>query len=193
MSTLTKDIATILEDNGFGEIGKNIFVSQDAPPKPDLVLNIKNFGTALPDLPTIALEYISVQIIARASKGGHQECETIIYSIKNFLKTISNYYVNDSRFVFINHQSGPVDIGIDTLMRPLYALNVLCLRTDVFSLGICECGENTYSTSYIDLLHGLVASVLNITSTVSQFNISFSLRPIVTQKNYCFANLTLTS
>lgn len=129
MSTLTFDIATILQDNGLGIIGESIFVGQDSPPKPDVQLNIRNTGTFLPDYPTIDLAYPTVQIIARGTKGGHQACEEKIYAVKDYMKTIANYTVNDSRFVFINQQSGPVDIGLDSVMRPMYSLNLVCLRT----------------------------------------------------------------
>lgn len=134
MSTLTFDIATILEDNGFGTIGTDIFVSQDVPPKPDATLNIIGSGSFLPDFPSIDLEYPTIQIIARGSKGGRQACEDRIYNVKRFLNRVANYYVNQSKFVFINHQSGPADIGLDTTMRPMYSLNVLCLRSWPFEL-----------------------------------------------------------
>jgi hypothetical protein len=106
-----------------------MFVSQDVPPKPDAVLNIRNTSSFSPDFPTIDLEYPAVQIIARGAKGGRQECEDRIYKVKRFLNRVSDYYVNESKFVFINHQSGPNDIGTDITMRPMYSLNVLCLRT----------------------------------------------------------------
>ena len=130
-TTLTLDIASILAFSGFGTIGEDIFVSLDVPPKPDDAINIRNLGTFAPDYPSMDLAMPTVQIIVRASKGSSQACETRIYAIKDFMKTIANYYMNDSRYVYINHQSGPVDIGVDYTMRPMYSLNMSCMRTTV--------------------------------------------------------------
>lgn len=130
MSNITFDIATLLENNGYGIIGTDIFVSEDHPAKPDKVLVIKNLGTVVPDHPTIDMSYLSIQIMFRESKGGYQNCEKKAFEVNNFLKTIANEQVNDTILIFINHQSGPVSIGMDTTMRPLYSLNMICLRTD---------------------------------------------------------------
>jgi len=129
MSTFTSDIVTMLQNNGFGTIGVDIFVSQDQPPTPDNILSVTNTGTMQADLPTIGLSWPTVQIIARGTRGGGQECEERIYKVRDFMKSVGNYAVNDSIFVYINHLSGPVDIGIDITMRPMYSLNLVCLRT----------------------------------------------------------------
>ena len=129
MSTFTKDIADILSDNGFGVIGDDIFTGEDVPPKPDNMIIVKNAGTLQPDFPSIDLSSPFVQIIVRAGKGGSQLSEETAYRIKTFMKRIAGYEINDSVYVYINHMSGPVDIGIDEIMRPSYSTNYLSLRT----------------------------------------------------------------
>lgn len=131
MSTVTQDIATILEDNGFGTIGVDIFVGEDAPESPDSQIKIISTGTFNNDFPTIDLAYPTVQILNRGAMGSGQACEALSLSIKDFMKTVGNYSVNQARFVYINHLSGPVSLGLDESMRPIFSLNLVCLRTNL--------------------------------------------------------------
>ena len=132
MSTLTQDFATILEQYGFGIIGTDIFVEDDTPMDVDEIITVTNLGSPRPDPPPplITLHLSEVQVTVRGRRGGHQECESRVDVIRCFLKTLGNYSVNDSTFVYINHQTGPTSLGIDTKMRPRYTVDFSCLRSD---------------------------------------------------------------
>jgi len=130
MSTITLDIATILQDNGFGTIDTDIFTSKDMPPKPDvmtLLTLVPSGKTPFPGV-GIPLEYGGVQIIVREAKGDAQLCESRMVSIKNFLKSIANYLVNSIEIVNIMQEPGASEIGIDPTMRPLYTANFVALK-----------------------------------------------------------------
>lgn len=129
MSNFSFDVALLLQDNLFGTIGTDIFISEDVPTQPDEMIMIRNFGSALPDLPSINYSYPIAVIITRFPKGYYQECETKAYAIKDFMKTVDNYYINNSRFISIYHQSGPRELGIDLKLRPMFSSNFLCHRT----------------------------------------------------------------
>lgn len=192
MSTLTFDIATILQDNGFGTIGMDIFVSQDVPPKPDEVLNITSIGNFSPSFPTLNLEYPLVQVIARGSKGGQQACEERISNVNRFLNRISDYYVNESKFIFINHQSGPSDLGLDVTMRPMYSVTAVCLWTWPFQLLVGNSNILTFSTSILSIKIPLSSTVSSTTFCQSDISEANGLAAELSNNNYCQSDLNVT-
>jgi hypothetical protein len=129
MSTLSFDIATILQDNGYGVIGSSIYLSDDVPPKPDHMVKIRLLGTSMPDSPNINLQTPLVRVTVRDGRGRYQECEAFTKGINNFLSSVADYSVNDSRFVYINNDFGPIELGIDPLMRPSFSVDFKCKRT----------------------------------------------------------------
>jgi len=122
------DIATILQDNGFGAIGINIFTTDDQPPLPDSIIIVKDTGTSWPDGTRQNIEYPSLQITGRDRKGFAIACEQKVRNIKNLLRTIIKYDVNGSYYAYIDQTFGPNDLGLDEVMRPLYTLNITCFR-----------------------------------------------------------------
>lgn len=129
MSTLTKDILTILSDNGFGVIGVDLFSTENVPPEPDTVFNIRVAGSAQPYSYVTRTEYPLVKVVSRAAKGGAQLCEDNISNVSKFLSSVGGYNANDSRFISIDHMDGPNDEGLDVTMRPSYSIIVKCIRT----------------------------------------------------------------
>ena len=122
------DIATVLQDGGFGTIGVNIFTTEDQDSSPDSIIIVKDTGTVWPDGTRQDMEYPALQIVCRDRRGAGQACEEKIRNIKNYLKTITRYTVNGSYIVYIDQANGPTEIGVDATMRPLYSLNMSCLR-----------------------------------------------------------------
>lgn len=131
MSTLTEDIATILQDNTFGTIGTDIFVLEDAPNRPDAMIMIEEYGTSQPDIPRVEMEYPLVKIVVRDSRGKKQDCLNRMKQIRAFLRLIANYEVNDSKYLFIDHYAGPDSLGVDETMRPSSVIYFRCCRQDL--------------------------------------------------------------
>ena len=129
MSTLTKDILTILSDAGFGVVGVDLFATQDVPPEPDTVFNVRVSGSYQPYSYTTNTEYPLVKVVARTAKGEYQLCENNIAKVSKFLSSVGGYEVNDSKFISIDHLDGPNDEGLDVTMRPSYSIIVKCIRT----------------------------------------------------------------
>lgn len=131
MSTVTHEIALLLEEDGFGAIGETIFVDQDQPPKPDRIIQVVNSGTISSNFPSITLSYPAIQIIVRGGRGEHQLCEQSIEDITLSIHQIANRTVLESRYVYINQLSGPISLGMDITMRPSYSVNFVGLRTSI--------------------------------------------------------------
>lgn len=129
MSSLTKDILTLLSDNGFGIIGVDLFATHNVPPKPSTVFNIRLAGSAQPYSYATKTEYPLVKVVARTDRGEYQLCEDNIDRVSKFLSSVGKIDVNDSRFISIDHLDGPNDEGLDTNMRPSYSITVKCIRT----------------------------------------------------------------
>lgn len=195
MSTLTKELANLLSENGFGVVGENIYASEDVPPKPDSMVIIRNTGTIAVDGPNVLLqlESPSIQIVVRAGRGEGQECEGKAFDIKNFLERIASYTIEDSRFVYINHMSGPVDIGVDETMRPRYSTNFYALRTPVARL-YSGLRQETVSLAYLD-----VHPAVLIESEITQCNYEesvlrkgISVSSAIEQDNWASTSLSST-
>lgn len=122
------DIATILQDGGLGTIGVDIFTTVDQGAYPNSILIVRDTGTDWPDGTRQNMEYPSLQIVARDNRGAGQACEEKLRNVKNYLKTVTEREVNGSYIVYIDQTNGPTEIGIDEKMRPLYSLNITCLR-----------------------------------------------------------------
>ena len=134
MSTLTEEIATYLEDNGFGEVGVDIFVMPDAPPKPDRMIMVTRTGSWDPDARRVQrrglpLTSPTFQVIVRGGRGDGNWCENEAERINNFLGLVANTRMIGSEYIFINHLSGPSMIGMDEVMRPIASINFAALGT----------------------------------------------------------------
>lgn len=128
MNSPAYDIATILQNNGFGTIGQNIFVSDDQPYSQDSIIMIRDTGSFDVDTPRQNVEWVTLQITIREAKGQGELCANKSRSIKNFLKNLTQVYVNDTYFAFINQTNGPNYVGLDDVMRPSYTININCER-----------------------------------------------------------------
>ena len=132
MSTLTLDVATILQDNHYGTIGQGIFVSMDLPPTTDAMIHIRTMGSYAPRHPRVELKNPIIRIVVRDSKGKFQDCETRIEEISDFLHDLRTVSVNDSRFVSIlEAPPGVVEMPVDVTMRPLFYVEFECIRTSL--------------------------------------------------------------
>jgi hypothetical protein len=132
MSTLTFDVATILEENHYGTIGEDIFASMHIPPTPDSMIHIRGMGSYAPRHPRVELKNPIVRIVVRNSKGKFQECEARIEEISDFLHNLRTVSVNDSRFVSIlEAPPGIVEMPVDVTMRPMFYVEFECIRTSL--------------------------------------------------------------
>jgi hypothetical protein len=129
MSVVREEIANILQDNGFGTIGVDIFATNDVPDKPDKRTIIRRTTTSRPDLPNIDLQYPVIQLIFRDSRGKGIFCENFAEDVAAYMKTIYNYTILDAKYIYINLLNGPNDLGLDEVMRPSFSLNLDCNRT----------------------------------------------------------------
>ncbi len=134
MSSPAVDVATILQDHGFGFIGVNIFTTDDQASLPNNIIIVKDTGTSWPDGTRQDIEFPSLQIIGRDSKGQAVACEKKVRDIKNMLMhTVCCYTVNGAYYAYIDQSFGPNDLGLDEVMRPSYTLNITCFRQYEYS------------------------------------------------------------
>lgn len=117
------DVATILENNGIGEIGKDIFVTSDVPSKPDFIVFITTTGVSEPESPQIPYSFPTIQVITRGNIGKYVECSDKMYEINALLHGMTDVIVNSMRYVYIYNAFGPLDMGLDDTRRPMIATN----------------------------------------------------------------------
>jgi hypothetical protein len=134
MSTFsfTSDMAIILQDNGFGTIGTNIFIGDDINPHLDTLIKLNRIGTVIPDNPihSLNLSHPSLNITVIRPAWQYQDCERSAESIKDFMSGLRDYSVGESRYINIIHLEGPTDLGLDGRMRPRYSVQFSCDRTN---------------------------------------------------------------
>lgn len=181
MSSPADDIAKILETNGFGVIGVDIYTESDIPPKPDNIIAISEVNSFLPPSPNLDLSEHYVQIRSRGARGNKSWARNKIEAVNSFLHGANNLEIGDVRYVYSFISSGPAYITQDENMRPGYTTDYRMLRTVlsaslrsiVSSIGTTTVGlgENRLrgGTSYIrrgiPVIHG-IPGVGNISASL---------------------------
>jgi len=129
MSNPSLDIATILEEDGYGMIGKDIYATFDIPPKPDLIALVTTTGATEPDMARIDYSFPIIQVVVRGSLGGYLACSEKMYEIKDHLHGITSRQVNGMRYVYIYVSSPPIDLELDDNRRPKMAATFMSMRS----------------------------------------------------------------
>ena len=130
MSALVTDIATILEGDGVGTLGTDIFASKE-PDSPDNCITIYNTG-GLPD-DCIDLtskdELCTFQI--RVRNNNYISAYTVMDAVRDSIEK-SKYNVitdsNGSTYYSIWSTNLPLDLQRDTTNRSIVTQNYSCLR-----------------------------------------------------------------
>lgn len=124
------DIAMVLETKGIGKVGVNIFIGEDAPPKPDFLVTVHDTGVYTPDSPNLGYKQPTIQVVVRDVKGGYQNGISIAYKINDELHGITALSKNESSYVLIFNLSGPMAVGYDDSRRPLFSVNFRTMRIE---------------------------------------------------------------
>jgi hypothetical protein len=121
MSNPSFDIASILEGNKIGTIGKDIFATKDVPPKPDLLTFVSTTGATGPDVTHIDYSFPVVQVVVRGATGGFLVCSNRMYAINKLLHGLNGIVVNGTRYTYIFNSFGPIELELDDNRRPSMA------------------------------------------------------------------------
>lgn len=125
------DFADILEASGAGTVGTDIFAGLDQPSEPANAIFIVSTGTSRPNMPSLNYSYPSCQVAIRSEKGSKVICDERTEEILSILHGLTDYSVNNSRYVYIFQSSGPVGLLEDGTMRPKNVINFNTMRTAI--------------------------------------------------------------
>lgn len=128
MNSAAYDIAVLLQDGGFGAVGANIYASDDQDPNQDSLIMVRETGSFARDSSRQNIEWPTLQITCREPKGQALACVYKIRHIKYYLNTLRRVTVNEVYYAFFSQLNGPNYVGLDTIMRPSYTLNINCER-----------------------------------------------------------------
>ena len=123
------DFVGILENYGIGTIGWDIFAGLDQPTEPADAIFVVNTGTYQPDMPSLDYSYLSCQVAVRSEKGYRQASDARTAQVLKVLHGLTDYTINDSRYVYVFQSSGPVSILEEGTMRPKNIINFNAMRT----------------------------------------------------------------
>lgn len=129
MTLIDTDIALLLEQEGVGTVGSDIFAGIDQPSVPDNAIFVVATGTYQPQSPNLDYSYPTVQISVRSAKGMKQECDNLADVVINKLHGLTNAIISGNRYVQIFQNSGPVSFLEDGTMRPKNIINFSAIRT----------------------------------------------------------------
>ena len=127
VESLERNIATILEaaSPSIGTFesssGWSLRVGKE-PQSPDTCIVITRSG-GLPPNPKFLLDYPTVQVRVRGSKGQYREAELKAYDVKDKLLGFVSADVGGDRWVSITMLSDIVFIGYDGNERPMFSVN----------------------------------------------------------------------
>ena len=131
MSLIDIDVAGILQNYGVGTIGVDIFAGLDQPSLPPDAIFVVNTGTYQPSSPNLDYSYPSCQITIRSEKGYRQACDDRTKEVYDVLHGLTNYSINENRYVQIFQSSGPISVLEDGTMRPKNLVNFNAMRTTI--------------------------------------------------------------
>lgn len=116
---LLQDIIQILQDNGIGTIGVDIFYSQ-LPPSPDNVVVAFEYAGEPPELHS-NVEHPGLQIMVRNKSydAGRQKIE----QVRNALHGVAETIINGHRYLLIQARQSPESLGRDENGRALFVCN----------------------------------------------------------------------
>ena len=121
------DIAIFLSENGFGELGYDLFADTEAPNKPNSIIAVEVYGTYAPASASMSYKQPTVQVLARDALGNGTACSDKIYAIDELLHGLEGLVVGDTRYAFILNTNDPVRLRGDKNKRPVWVVNYRCL------------------------------------------------------------------
>jgi len=131
MALIDIDIAGILQNFGAGTIGVDIFAGLDQPSSPSDIIFVVNTGTYQPNVANLDYSYPSCQVTIRSDKGSRSACDDRTEEVINILHGLTNYSINENRYVQIFQNSGPISLLEDGTMRPKNIVNFNSMRTTI--------------------------------------------------------------
>lgn len=128
MSTDT-DFIYILEEEGLGSIGIDMFSGLDLPDQPSSCVFATLAGSYQQQSPNLKYSYPIVQLTVRNAKGNKPECDDRTNLIVSLLHGMVGRVVNGSRYVQIFQNSGPVPLLEPGTMRYKNVVNFYAIKT----------------------------------------------------------------
>ena len=129
MTVIDTDIAQILQAEGEGLVGIDLFAGIDQPEKPSSAIFVVATGSYQPRSPSLDYSYLTFQVTVRSGQGGKQVCDQRTQAVLTILHGLVNYTINGNRYVQIMHSSGPVSLLEEGTMNPKNILNFNAMRT----------------------------------------------------------------
>lgn len=125
---MIRDIAQILQSNGIGTIGADIYLGQ-LPASPDNVVAVFEYGGEPPDLHA-NIEYPGLQVMVRNKRydAGRQKIE----QARNVLHGLAETVVNGHRYLLIRANQSPAFLQRDENNRAIFVCNfrVITVKED---------------------------------------------------------------
>lgn len=121
---LIRDIAQILQSNGIGTLGVDIFLGQ-LPASPDNVVAIFEYAGEPPDLHA-NIEYPGLQVMVRNKRydAGRQKIE----QARNVLHGIVETVINGHRYLLIRANQSPFLLERDENNRAIFVCNFRLIK-----------------------------------------------------------------
>ena len=121
---MIRDIAQILQNNGIGTLGADIFLGQ-LPASPDNVVAVFEYAGEPPDLHS-NVEYPGLQVLARNKSydTGRQKIE----QAKNILHGLTETVINGHRYLLIQAKQSPAFLERDENNRAVFVCNFRVIK-----------------------------------------------------------------
>lgn len=125
MTDIAVTIKDLLVAAGIGTFGApsgwSINISRE-PTTPDTTVTIFRTGGPSPN-PKFKIDYPTVQIRVRGTKGGYQAAEAKVQSVKDALLGIFSQDINSDRIVSLSMMGDPMQLPYDDNERPIFVAN----------------------------------------------------------------------
>jgi hypothetical protein len=120
MQNIAYSIASILESEGVGTLGTDIFVGT-MPESPDKCLATYDSGGSPPE-PNL-IHRPNVMIHVRGNKQGYESASDLVFTTYTTLHNLGNFRYNDWWYLLVWAASDPIWLGMDENNRPVFSIN----------------------------------------------------------------------
>ena len=121
---LMRDIAQILQNNGIGVLGTDIFLGQ-LPVSPDNCMALFEYAGEPPDLHS-NVEYPGLQVLVRS--GNYESGRSKIEQIRSVLHGLNEITVDNHRYLLIRANQSPEFLERDENNRAVFVCNFRVIK-----------------------------------------------------------------
>lgn len=122
MTSPSKDVAQLLNDEGIAVLNQNLFIGRMPPDTENVILVLDEGGVGIQN-PVWKRDNLSISIYVRGLQNDYEQGYNLAYSVKNCLNGHDTVTINGSDYIRFVINGDIVWVGFDENNRPRFSMN----------------------------------------------------------------------